>query len=793
MRITVERLRLWILIAASLLILVLAGFFVWSGLQFRRVVQNLPGKLGVNIAQTASGFTYSQSSHGHTLFTIHASRLMSFKNEKAELHDVSIALYGPPGSHRVDRIYGAEFEFNRSTGIASSQGKVEIDLESPSQTGQGKPQRPIHVQTSQLTYNSKTGLAQTGQYTEFSLPQGSGHAIGATYNSKTGLFVLQQKVYLQTQPVKSTGPAAAVIRAAHLSLQRDNNLATLSAPVIRNGRETTSAARAKLYFRSDGSADHIVAQGNVRMTSSTGAVITAQMARIALSGSNQPQSAVLTGGVQYAGHTQQETMQGSAQQARLTFARLPGRSGSSWLKDAVFDQSVQLKERIQGVSGDSHAVSTRQISGAQADVAFLPSPDGSKSVPTTITVRQNAVATMRTTYAHRLPDQTTVRADKLVANLSDGSFLRTVNATGQAEVTSLGKDGSLNTTHSDSILLRFAPQKHHAARHARQTLSSATSQLVSAVEDGHVFMQQTPAGNAPKTQGPVTAWANHAEYTAVDEVLRLRGNPRLQETGALDVSADAIDYHRSTGDAFAIGNVKATYRESSGSPAALSHGSLPQLGGKGATHVVAARAWFTSAKGLAVFYGSSGHPARLWQGGNSVSAPKIEIRRTPQQLLASGQGTDAVTAAFAAVMGTMAQAGLVRVASDSLIYSGESHRAYFHGHVEAVDTFGKMQAGDIDMKIAPAAGHHPTQLQEMVATGGVTLTQPGRRAVGTRLVYTASDERYVLTGRPGALPYITDRVHGRTTGAALIFNNRNDSVEVNGGEGSAVTETSIPK
>ena len=74
MRVTVERLRLWILIAASLLIAVLVGFFLWSGLQYRRIVQNLPRKLGVNIQQTASGFTYSQSSHGHTLFTIHASR-----------------------------------------------------------------------------------------------------------------------------------------------------------------------------------------------------------------------------------------------------------------------------------------------------------------------------------------------------------------------------------------------------------------------------------------------------------------------------------------------------------------------------------------------------------------------------------------------------------------------------------------------------------------------------------------------------------------------------------------------
>ncbi len=779
MRVTVERLRLWILIAASLLIAVLAGFFLWSGFQYRHIVQNLPHKLGVNIQQTASEFTYSQSSHGHTLFTIHASRLMSFKNDKAELHNVSITLYGPPGSHRADRIYGAEFEYNRKTGIASSQGKVEIDLESPSQKGQGKAQRPIHVQTSQLTYDSKTGLAETSQYTEFSLPQGSGHATGANYNSKTGLFVLEQQVYLQMQPGKSSGTSATVIHAAHLSFQRDKNQATLSAPVIQNGQQATSAAQAQLYFRPDGSADHIVAQGHVRMTSATGATITAQTAQIALSGSNQPQTAVLTGGVQYAGHSAQETMQGSAQQAHLSFAAVPGHAGHSWLRHALFDQSVQFTQQIHGAPGDPKAVSTRHISGGQADVAFAPAANGTKSVPTTIIVQQNAVATMRTTYTHQPPQQTTVRANEVVATLANGRTLQTMNAIGQAEITSLGKDGSLNTTHSDSLHLTFAPQPRHAA-----------AQLVSAVEDGHVVMQQTPARNARKSQGPVMAWADQAQYSAVDQVLHLRGNPRLQETGALDLSADAIDYHRATGDASAIGNVKATYREPS---AASANGSLPQLGGKGATHVIASHAWFSSARGQASFYGSSGHPARLWQGGNSVSAPVIELRRSPQQLLASGHGTDAVIAAFAAVIGSKSPPGLVRVASDSLTYSDKSHQADFHGHVAAVDSFGRMQAANIIMQIAPAADHQPTRLQRMTATGGVTLTQPGRRAVGTRLVYTASDERYVLTGRPGALPYLTDRVHGRTTGAALIFNNRNDSVEVNGGEGRAVTVTSIPK
>lgn len=792
MPVTVERLRIWILSAASLLIVVLVGFFLWSGLQYRRIVQNLPRRLGANIQQTASGFTYSQSSHGHTLFTIHASKLMSFKNDEAKLHDVSITFYGPPGSHRTDRIYGAEFEYNRKSGIATSQGKVAIDLENPSPDEQGKPQPPIQLQTSQLTYDSKTGLAQTSQYTEFSLPQGSGHATGATYNSKTGFFVLQRQVYLHIQPGTSTAASGTFIHAVHLSFLRDRSRATLLSPVIQASRETSSAAQAMLYFRPDGSIAHITAQGNVHMTSPAGASFIAQLARVTLNTDNQPRAADLSGGVTYASHAAKRAMQGSARRAILTFASMPGRSrGGSVLQHAQFDRSVHFIQQFTGVPGDPRAVSTRDLSGVQVSVTFVPASGEAKSVPATITVQQNAVVTLRTTYTHQPPQQTTIRADQLVATLSDGRTLRTVFGNGHAEIASLGKDGSTDTTRSDSLHLTFAPPPKPRTRQGKTP--DVAAHLVVAEEDGHIVMQQTPAKSARSAQQPVTTWANHAEYTAADETVRLRGNPRLQQADTLQLAADAIDYHRSNGDALAIGNVQATYRRSSRAAGGASSSAIPQLGGKAATHVVAARARFLLAKGQAFFYGRAGQPARLWQGGNSVAAPVIETRRTPQELLASGSGTDAVHADFTATMGAKAPPGLVRVASDHFTYSGKLHQGDFRGHVKAIDAFGSMRAADIAMRIAAAADHQPAQLQEMTATGGVILTQPGRRAVGTKLVYTGKNERYVLTGRPGGLPYLADRVHGRTTGAALIFNNRNDSVEVNGGKGSAVTETRIPK
>ena len=70
------------------------------------------------------------------------------------------------------------------------------------------------------------------------------------------------------------------------------------------------------------------------------------------------------------------------------------------------------------------------------------------------------------------------------------------------------------------------------------------------------------------------------------------------------------------------------------------------------------------------------------------------------------------------------------------------------------------------------------------------MQQPGRTGTGAKLLYTASDERYQLTGTPSAPPRISDSVRGTVTGASLIFHGEDDSVEVAGEPGRRVhTET----
>jgi lipopolysaccharide export system protein LptA len=84
-------------------------------------------------------------------------------------------------------------------------------------------------------------------------------------------------------------------------------------------------------------------------------------------------------------------------------------------------------------------------------------------------------------------------------------------------------------------------------------------------------------------------------------------------------------------------------------------------------------------------------------------------------------------------------------------------------------------------------------LESLTAQGNVQVDQNLRKGGGDRLVYTASDGKFTLYGRNGKPARLSDPQHGTVSGAALIFTNRGDSVEVDGGTARAVTETQVPK
>ena len=79
----------------------------------------------------------------------------------------------------------------------------------------------------------------------------------------------------------------------------------------------------------------------------------------------------------------------------------------------------------------------------------------------------------------------------------------------------------------------------------------------------------------------------------------------------------------------------------------------------------------------------------------------------------------------------------------------------------------------------------------MVAQDEVAIQQANRRAEGQKLVYTAADDKFVLTGGP---PSIFDAEQGKITAVSLTFFRRDDRVLVEGEASTpVVTQTRVAR
>ena len=83
------------------------------------------------------------------------------------------------------------------------------------------------------------------------------------------------------------------------------------------------------------------------------------------------------------------------------------------------------------------------------------------------------------------------------------------------------------------------------------------------------------------------------------------------------------------------------------------------------------------------------------------------------------------------------------------------------------------------------------KIDHIVARDQVVVVQPGRRATGDQLVYTASDDKFVLTG---GSPSIFDAERGKITGVSLTLFRHDGRVLVEGNNTSpTVTQTRVAR
>ncbi|MGA9587317.1 MAG: LptA/OstA family protein [Terracidiphilus sp.] len=825
MRFTIERLRTLVLVAGVLLVIALGVFLGTARFRNRFLRKDLPQKLGLNIQEEANGFVYTHEVRGHMLYKIHASKQVQLKRDGKvflQLHNVTIELYAEDGS-RVDRIEGDEFEYDPNSGIARAVGPVEITLTKPTvapaiapnatakqalittqknnslaSAAQTAASGQIHVKTSGLIFDRNTGEASTGERVEFTLAQGRGSAMGANYDSHNGLLVLDHAVQLDVQ----RGADPVSMSAQHAVFKRDDQVCELQFASLHYRTDVSNAAKANVFFRDDGSAERLQADGGFVLVTGTGGRLAAPTGTLIFDEHSQPLNGQMQGGVTIDADNKGRKLHGTSPTMELAFA------GQGELRSAHLERGVQFvsDEETASASGPLH--SHRTWISPVADIAFRTAAKG-KVEPASIHGTGGVVVEATSQRGNGPASPEKLIADDVIGEFGANGALTRLLGHGHTSIAETTATGTQQTMSGDVLDARLAAES--SANATNRGAAGEQMQIESATVDGNVVLTQQPPAKAGVAQPVLRATSGHAEYDKAGQLLHLTRSPHVTD-GGLELTAERLNVSQESGDALAEGNVKATW---TGAPEGVNPAKTgnaakasANFGAQGPTHVIAEQAELKRSSGAATFKGN----ARLWQQGNSVVAPVIVLDRTKQTLTAESMDSKnpvqvvlvSARAAVAGRQGSQKQSGpsVIRVRGGDLKYSSAERKALMlAGHAGNVVTStadATTVSKEVELILLPPGNHAgkdgaAAQVDRMTSTGHVEISTQGRRGTGEQLVYTSDTGNYVLTGTAGAPPQLTDPTRGMVTGQALIFNSRDDSVSIEGDGRKTTTVTTAPK
>src|SRR5690242_15395868 len=100
---------------SAIVVLAVVGFYLRGILDVKHDQRTTPADIPGNVVRRAKEFNVSRSEGAKKLFSIHAASFEEFKEGgRAELHDVSITIYGRK-QDRSDQIYGSDFVYDPET------------------------------------------------------------------------------------------------------------------------------------------------------------------------------------------------------------------------------------------------------------------------------------------------------------------------------------------------------------------------------------------------------------------------------------------------------------------------------------------------------------------------------------------------------------------------------------------------------------------------------------------------------------------------------------------------------
>jgi lipopolysaccharide export system protein LptA len=169
--------------------------------------------------------------------------------------------------------------------------------------------------------------------------------------------------------------------------------------------------------------------------------------------------------------------------------------------------------------------------------------------------------------------------------------------------------------------------------------------------------------------------------------------------------------------------------------------------------------------------------ARGWQENNYVRADKILVRQREGQMRAEGSVQSAIYNAKQKVKERESTVP-VFASAQTMSYDRNTRIIRYENAVDMRQGTDRMTSKMTDVYLG-----EDNALSKSVAEGGVVVTQPGRRATGDWVQYTAADEVAILRGTPA---HVDDGENGSSSGSELTMYMREKRVV---GEGTSKTNS----
>lgn len=266
------------------------------------------------------------------------------------------------------------------------------------------------------------------------------------------------------------------------------------------------------------------------------------------------------------------------------------------------------------------------------------------------------------------------------------------------------------------------------------------------------------AGNAKFTELDRNAISRQMTFTKADQMVRIRGGEPTVWDSRARAKAREIDWDTQIDRSFLRGAVSTTYYSQK-----QMRGSSPFAASERPVFITAETAEFDHARETAVYQRN----ARGWQDNNYVRGERIVIDQAGGKFLAEG-GVQSLL--YNAKLKQKGKESVVPTyaAANSMSYDRDSRVLQYRTAVDIRQGTDRITAGSADVFL-----NEQNEVSKTIAETAVVITQPGRRASGDWVQYTAEDEVAILRGSPAT---VNDAENGASQSGQLTFFMRDQRV-----------------